>query len=263
MRGVVLGVFAAAVFVIVLDEIFKQSGVEVVFLREDALEAEFHQLVDDGAAEGIALGGIGDEFTHTVEQGDLRATVGLDGEDVVVADGDVAQGVVEQLGEFRRVLAVPQVGDEVLRFQARGVCAHLHLQHFQVVSAQVGDGLFPAFSLGQVWPDFLGFKRELVIEKLVEKDLGDDLEFVAVVAKAIGSADTLEAVDELAGAFFKILRDQVRAPVRVPVLEPAINSFMYSATTSWLMVREASGLSLIFWRLPNSSITSGIIIFSK
>ena len=36
---------------------------------------------------------------------DLRAAVGLDCEDVVVADGDVAQGVVEEFGEIRRVLA--------------------------------------------------------------------------------------------------------------------------------------------------------------
>jgi hypothetical protein len=55
VRGVVLGVFAAAVLVVVLDQVFKQRGVEVVFLVEDALKAEVAQLVDDGAAKGVAL----------------------------------------------------------------------------------------------------------------------------------------------------------------------------------------------------------------
>jgi hypothetical protein len=103
VRGVVLGVFAAAVLVVVLDQVFKQRGVEVVLLVEDALKAEVAQLVDDGAAKGVALGGVGDEFADPVKQGDLGAAIGFDGEDVVVADGDVAQGIVEQLGEFRRV----------------------------------------------------------------------------------------------------------------------------------------------------------------
>ena len=149
MRRVVFGVFAAAVLVVVLDQVFEDRGVEVELLGEDVLEAEFHQLVDDGAAEVVALGIVGDVFADPVEQGDLGAAVGLDREDVVVADGDVAQGVVEQLGEIRRVLAAEQVGDEMLRLQAGGVRPHLQLQHFQIVFAQGGDGLFPALGLGE------------------------------------------------------------------------------------------------------------------
>jgi hypothetical protein len=33
--------------------------------------------------------------------------------------------------------------------------------------------------------DFLGLKGELVVEELVEKNLGDDLEFVAIVAQTV------------------------------------------------------------------------------
>ncbi len=90
MRGVVLGVFAAAVLVVILDQVFKQRGVEVVFLREDALEAEVAQLVDDGSTESVALGCICDELADSVEQGDLGAAIGLDSEDVVVGNGDIA-----------------------------------------------------------------------------------------------------------------------------------------------------------------------------
>ena len=45
--------------------------------------------------------------------------------------------------------------------------------------------------------DLLGFKGEFVVEELVEKDLGNDLEFVAVIAEAIVGADAFEAVDQL------------------------------------------------------------------
>lgn len=92
MRGVVLSVFAAAVLVVVLDQVLEQRGIEVVLLVEDALEAEITKLVDDGAAKGVALGGVGDELADPIKQGDLGATVGFDSEDVVDGDGDVAQG---------------------------------------------------------------------------------------------------------------------------------------------------------------------------
>ena len=249
VRGVVLGVFAAAVLVVVLDEVFKQGGVEVIFLREDALEAELHQFIDDGAAEVVALGGVGDVFAHAVEQSDLGPAFGLYREDVVVTDGDVAQGVVEEFGELRRVLAAEQMGDEVLGFQAGGVRPHLQLQHFPFFGTQLGNGLFPACALSQFGLDFLGLKGEFVVEEFVEKDLGDDLEFVAIIAEAVVGADRLEVVDQLPGALFKFLRYQGCAPVWGPVREPAENSFMYSFTTSRLMVWDASGSSWIFWRV--------------
>ena len=86
MWGVVLGVFAAAVFVVVLNEVFKQRGIEVVLLAKYALKAEITQLVDDGTTKGVALGRVGDEFADPIKQGDLGAAIGLDCEDVVVGD---------------------------------------------------------------------------------------------------------------------------------------------------------------------------------
>jgi hypothetical protein len=49
--------------------------------------------------------------------------------------------------------------------------------------------------LGQFRFDLLGLEGELVVQKLVEKNLGNDLELVAVVAEAVGGADIFEAVD--------------------------------------------------------------------
>ncbi|MNR41597.1 hypothetical protein D3C85_1600000 [compost metagenome] len=55
MRGIVLGVFTAAVIVVIFDQVFEKRGVEVVLLGEDALEAELHQLVDQCAAKIVAF----------------------------------------------------------------------------------------------------------------------------------------------------------------------------------------------------------------
>ncbi len=118
MGRIVLGVLAAAVLVVVLDQVFEEGGVEIVLLGEDALEAELHQLVDEGPAEVVALGLVGDVFADAVKEHDLGPALGLDREDLVVGDGDVAQGVVEEFGEFRGVLAAEEVGDKMLRLQA-------------------------------------------------------------------------------------------------------------------------------------------------
>ena len=250
MGRVVLGVFAATVFVVVLDEIFKQRGVKVVLLAKDALKAEVAQLVDDGPAKSVSLGGVGDEFADPVKQGDLGATIGFDGKDVVVGDGNVAQRVVKQFGKLGRVLAAKEVGNEVLGLQAGSVWPHLHLQHFSVIGVHGRHGGFPAFGFGKVRPNFLGLECELVVEEFVEKNLGDDLEFVAIIAQAIRGANGLEAVDEFAGALFKLLGYQGCAPMwPPPVRWPAENSFMYSATTRWLMARVASGVSWMCWRV--------------
>ena len=223
MRREVFGVLAAAVAVVVLDQVFEEGGVEVEFLGKDALEAELHQFVDNGATEVIAFGIVGNIVAEPVEQHHLGSAVGFDREHVVVADGNVHQGVVEQFGEIRRVLLAEQVIDEMGGFQARGVRPHLQLQHFQIVFAQRGEGFFPLVGLGDGFVQLLGFEGEFVVQELVQKGLGNDLEFVTVVAQAIVGADAFQAVDQGFGFLLKFQLYHARAPV--------LNSFRYSATT--------------------------------
>lgn len=84
--GVVFGVLAAAVFVVVLDEILEEGGEEVEFFREDVLEREVHDFVDDGAGELISLRG--DELGDGIEEGDFLAVFGFHGEDFGIERGD-------------------------------------------------------------------------------------------------------------------------------------------------------------------------------
>ena len=116
MGCVILSIFTTRITVVIFDQVFKDGGVKIEFFGKDALEAEVDQLVDDGAAESITLGFIGNIFTHAIKQHHLGTTVGLDCEYVVVVLGNVAQCVVEQLGKVWRVLLTKEIADKVMGF---------------------------------------------------------------------------------------------------------------------------------------------------
>ena len=61
------------------------------------------------------------------------------------------------------------------------------------------EGVFPGVGGGECGVNPFGLVGELVVEEFVEKDLGDDLELVAIVTEAVVGADGLEVVDELLG----------------------------------------------------------------
>lgn len=104
MGGEVLGVFTAGVAVVVFDQVFKDGGVEVEFLRKNTLKAELHQFVDDGAAEGIAFWVVSNVLADAVEQYYFCAAIGFYREYIVIGDGDIDKGIVKQFGKVRRVL---------------------------------------------------------------------------------------------------------------------------------------------------------------
>jgi hypothetical protein len=59
MRRVILGVFAATVFVVVFDQILKEGCVKVILLVKNVLKAEFNQFIDNRPAKGITFCSIG------------------------------------------------------------------------------------------------------------------------------------------------------------------------------------------------------------
>lgn len=131
VRGVILGVFAAAVFVVVFDQILEKRGEEVEFLGEDLLEAEMDQLIDHRLGELVALRG--DVFGNGLEEDELFAFIVGHGEDIGIECGDVDQSVVEDLGKAVFVLAIVEAGEEVLGLELGGAAAELSEQHLVVV----------------------------------------------------------------------------------------------------------------------------------
>ena len=206
MRRVILGILAAAVLVVILDQVFKDGGEEIELLLEDALETEIHQRVDQGAAEVIALGTVGDVVAQLVEQDDLRAGIGLDREDVIVEDGNVAQGVIEELGELFAGFggcADRKDNVRVSAWHCRGSCCNSSISY--CLSEYPRNFLLPVLRLRQFRVDLLHFIAKLVVHELVQKRLGNDLEFIPIIAQSIIGADAFEVVDQLFGLCCKIL----------------------------------------------------------
>ena len=133
MGRVVFGIFAAAVFVVVFDEVLEDGRKEVEFLVKDALKTKLHQLIDQGTAKIVALAAVADVVAEFVEKRDFGACSRFDRKNLVVVDGNVAEGVVKEFGKFFLVLAHKEGRQKVFSFEFGTVGVQLHEQHFVVV----------------------------------------------------------------------------------------------------------------------------------
>ena len=77
MWSVILCIFTPAVFVIILNQVLKNGGVEIIFFIKYPLKAKVDKLIDNGFAEGIAFGGVGNVFTNPVEKRYLGSGLGF------------------------------------------------------------------------------------------------------------------------------------------------------------------------------------------
>jgi len=68
-----------------------------------------------------------------VEEDDLLAVVGFDGEDVGIELGDVQQGGIQRGSEVFVVLPAPEGGEEVLGPQPGGAGSELHEEEIILV----------------------------------------------------------------------------------------------------------------------------------
>ena len=191
---VVFRILAAAVLVVVLDEILEEGGEEIEFFLEDALEGKRHDLVDDGAGEFIALGG--DKLGDGIEEHDLFTVLGFHGKEIGIQGGDGNECGIECFGKVGFVLARIQGSEEMLGAELCGALAELHEQHLVLGGGHLGECLFPGIRLAECGADALDVVGEFVVEEFVEEDLGDDFVFIAVIAETVVGADAFEVVDE-------------------------------------------------------------------
>ena len=222
-RRVVFRILAAAVLVIVLDQMLEHRGEEVVLLGEHRLEVRLRigDVAHEGAGELVAFRGVvdrpGDE--RVVEDGDLRLGVRGDGEDVGVEGGDLAQGRIEEDGEIALLHRVVEVGDCLVRTEPRRGWRKVGEQVLHLVLRErvvCGIPLIGGLEAVAVVRNVLRLVAELVVEVLVQEHLDDDLVLVAVVAEAEAAARLLERVDEfLSGLFNHVHRSKLLFSMRL------------------------------------------------
>ena len=72
MRCVIFSILTTTVFVVILNQIFKNGRKEVKLLTEYLFKAKIYQLIDKGSAKIIALWTICNVLAQFVKQGDFR-----------------------------------------------------------------------------------------------------------------------------------------------------------------------------------------------
>lgn len=208
LGSVIFGVLAAACGVVVLEQVFKDVREKVVVFGEGVFEAEVHEFIDKGAGEVCTLGVVGHEDGELFEDGDFRFLRGLGVEyvQVVLRDGD--HGFVKNHVEIALGLLVPEVCNQVVGLEHRDFGRQEEAHLFAVGLGEFRVFLFPPIGFFEGLQarviDFLEFVAELVGHKLVQKHLGNNLVFVAVIAHAICLASGLERVDQSYGFVFDV-----------------------------------------------------------
>lgn len=208
LGGVIFGVLAAACGVVVLEQVFKDVREKVVVFGEGVFEAKVHEFIDKGAGEVCTLGVVGHEDGELFEDGDFRFLRGLGVEYVQVVLRDGNHGLVKNHVEIALGLLVPEVCNQVVGLEHRDFGRQEEAHLFAVGLGEFRVFLFPLVRFFEGLQarviDFLEFVSELVGHKLVQKHLGDNLVFVAVIAHAIRLASGLERVDKGNGLVFDV-----------------------------------------------------------
>ena len=208
LGGVIFGVLAAACGVVVLEQVFKDVREKVVVFGESVFEAEVHQLIDKGASEVCTLGVVGHEDGEFFEDWNFRFLRGLGVKyvQVVLRDGD--HGLIKDDVEIALGLLVPEVCNQVVGLEHRDFGRQEETHLFAVGLGEFCVFFFPPIGFFEGLQarviDFLEFVAELVGHKLVQKHLGNNLVFVAVIAHAVCLASGLERVDKGNGLVFDV-----------------------------------------------------------
>ena len=98
VRGVVFRILTK-ILVVVLNQILKNLGEEVVFLLKNFCKAKLHQLINDGTAKGRFLCRFNDILGDWLKELNFFLAAGLDGKDVQVIVCNIHQRIIKKLME--------------------------------------------------------------------------------------------------------------------------------------------------------------------
>ena len=115
--------------------------------------------------------------------------------------GNIRHRCIEDGVEVTFALLIPQMGNEVMRFEHRHIGRERRLKHHALVVGKLGVGSFPFVGLldtfRQLALGILQFKAKFVVKELIEKYLCDYLVFVAVITHAVCLASGFERINQL------------------------------------------------------------------
>ena len=189
MRRIILRIFSTSSGIIVLNQILKDAGEEIVILCKRFFKGEIHEFIHQSTGEGRTLCRIGHKRCQCLEQWNLRIGCGLRREYIRIQLCNVRHGRIEDGIKITFPLLVPQVGYQMVRFKHRNIWRDGTLNKHTFIIRKILVCCFPFYIPGQFLCYFtfriFQFITEFVIQKFIEKYLSDNLIFVTIVSHTI------------------------------------------------------------------------------
>ena len=188
VRSIVFRILTAACCIVILDEILKDSGKEVIMLRECFLKGEVYELVHQRTGKRRSLSFIGNVLSEPFKQRDFGVLSGLSGEYIYILICYVDHRLVEDKVKIALCLLIPQVRDKVFGIKPRNIGIHRVEQVLTFIFRKLRISNLPLFSLSDTLIKFLDLIAKLIIQILIQEHLSDDFVLITVISHTIGLA---------------------------------------------------------------------------
>ena len=190
--SIVFCILTTACGIVILDKILKDSGKEVIMLRECFLKGEVYELVHQRTSKRRSLCFIGNVLSEPFKQRDFSVLSGLSGEYIYILIGYVDHRLVEDKVKIALCLLIPQVRDKVFGIKPRNIGIHRVEQVLTFIFRQLRISDLPLFSLCDTLIELLDFIAEFIIQVLIQEYLSNDFILVSVIAHTIGLASRFQ-----------------------------------------------------------------------
>ena len=208
MRSIVFRILSASCGIVVLDEILEDAGEEIVILGKSLFKREVDKLIHQSTGKWCTLRRVGDKRSERFKKRYLGVCRGLCREYVGVLLCNVRHRGIEDGVEVALPLLIPQVGNQVIRFEHGHIGRNGCQQEHPLIVGELPESRFPFFFAiqfpGNVAFGVLHLIAELVVQKLIQEYLSDDLILVAVVTHTVCLAGSFQPIYEFQGFFFYI-----------------------------------------------------------
>ena len=200
MRSIVFRILSTSCGIVVLDEILEYAGEEIVVLCKCLFKREIHELIHQSAGKWRTLRRVGDKLSERFKKRYLCICRGLCREYVGILLCYIRHSGIENSVEVALALLIPQVGNQVIRLKHRHIGRNGSKQKHSLVLGELPVCRFPfIFAIQFLCYVAFGvfhFIAKLVVQKLIQEYLSDNLIFITIVTHAVCLASSFQPIYE-------------------------------------------------------------------
>ena len=189
MRRIILRIFSTSSGIIILNQILKDAGEEIVILCKRFFKGEIHEFIHQSTGEWRTLCRIGHKRRQCLEQWNLRVGCGLRGKYICILFRYICHSGIEDSIKIPFSLLIPKIGYQMIRFKHRNIWRDGTQNKHTFIIRKILVCRFPFYIPGQFLCYFtfriFQFITEFVIQEFIEKYLSDNLIFVTIVSHTV------------------------------------------------------------------------------